>query len=274
MNDILTQEFQCVSRLKLELFLTHQILRPLSIFARFPSSCKNAVVEEIEWLEQAGKLSAPLATKLKKGFGAAGQACLEDAQYNTAGKLPRSVLKLNSVTLDNVRTLLDMMKSCPVNDDKSNDLFNLYGIVHKVSRKAPFAAFDDGHVALKFGDTKLKGVFTQNGVTTSPAEQRYEAPVYKSVEAEFFLTCRATRALRVVTELYVSWMASESVSPLFKTDTKTGDEGFYGQASLAQAKAALETVREKLYTDDLLKKIFDKSRGFRLGGGNWDLELK
>ena len=131
-------------------------------------------------------------------------------------------------------------------------------MVHDHSRYPPFAAYDDGYLGMKFGDTYRVAHFDQPSIKNqSPVAGRYGGTIHASVRAECFITGYATRAVRVATELTANWTAAESLENSFvHSPDLTGEEGFYGKGSLADAEKALAAMYNTLLTADVYQTIF------------------
>ena len=129
---------------------------------------------------------------------------------------------------------------------------------HNKSRYGSYPEFDDpGYLGLKIGDTKYTAQFGQ-ATLESPVAQRYRGKMMKNTPAEWYVTGYATRAVRAATEVCASWTAMESVKSDFVHDAKaTGDEGFYGPASAAQAEEAILGVYKTLQKIEAFKLIFE-----------------
>jgi hypothetical protein len=137
---------------------------------------------------------------------------------------------------------------------------------HNTSRYEPYNDFEDaGYLALKVGDTQFVERFGQARVTLeSPVAKRYGGTMYKNIHAEWYVTGYATRAVRVATEVCASWTATEHVKPRFVHSKATGDEGFYGPASAAQAERAILGVYKTLKNIEAFQLIFkDADTGVR-----------
>ena len=235
----------------------------------------TAICHEISYFEQKKILPAELAHRLTTGFVAAQRACIGKglSTLNSAGVTPRAALMAAGVTYQDLETLQTVLVDHPVEDEQSNAFYTLYGMVHDKSRYKPFGQFEPGYIAMKFGDTYKHARFGAAHVKLeSPVAWRYGGLVYESVRSEFFLTGYGTRAVRVLSEVMVSWLASGAVLPFFVPSQITGEEGFLGKASMAQAEDALKTVRVALYNSATWMEIFGVERGFCTSGGTWVLD--
>ena len=85
------------------------------------------------------------------------------------------------------------------------------------------------------------------------------------IDAEWFVTGYGTRALRVATELLANWTALDTVATEgFETSWLTGDEGYYGRASLTDASRVIERVFDTLHQSDVFQNVFRiNESGFR-----------
>ena len=238
---------------------------------------KSTLPLEIGWLREQGLLTADVAERLTVGFCAAARACLAKGLtcLNSAGKTPRRAMIKAGVTFADMVLLLGALAARPVDDALANAGFTFYGMLHDEPRSKPFEPFPNGYIAAKYGDTyKYSRLHGGAHVTLqSPVAWRYGSSIYESVRAEFFLSGYATRAMRAAVEMTGGWLASESEARgSFAPSNVTGEEGFFAEASLAQAERALDAVREQLYTSDVFKKVFDVERGYCPSGGSWQLE--
>jgi hypothetical protein len=140
-------------------------------------------------------------------------------------------------------------------------------MVHKESRHGKGAFPHADHVGLKVGDTKKTGRFgVANVKLESPVAARYGGSMYRNhIDAEWFVTGYGTRALRVATELLANWTAMDTVATDgFFTSEHTGDEGYYGPASLTEASRVIERVFTTLHRSTVFQNVFQiNESGFR-----------
>jgi len=148
-------------------------------------------------------------------------------------------------------------------------------MIHLLSRYPPYDAFAhaDGR-GLKFGDTYRQPRFNNPAVVLqSPVAGRYGGRIYDFVHSEFFLCGNATRVVRVVTEVAASWAAAllvartgfaHSVAP----GRYCGEEGYYGESSLAVADSTLRGVFDALRSP-AFQGVLGGACGIRSGVGAW-----
>jgi hypothetical protein len=90
---------------------------------------KYTIWDEIDYFCHLDLLDAGLASRLQKGFRAAGRACSSTfSMMNSAGKTPKGALEKHGVTLGELEKVICIAAKLPVQDGFSNATFSAYGV--------------------------------------------------------------------------------------------------------------------------------------------------
>ena len=187
--------------------------------------------------------------------------------------LEREMHKLSKVETE-ARGVLDEEAKVELREQKTRLEREIGIMLQKISDRKGLLTGLPPFMGLKVGDTIHTQRFGVQGVKNeSPVARRYGGTCYSSIGAEWFVTSYATRAVRVVTELCANWVAAESVKSRFVHSPITGEEGFFGRASFAEAESAILGVYDTLKKIDVFRAIFeDADTGVRSFTGGWKFD--